>query len=174
MGNWERMITIQIVWYSIVTLSHCRQVRMFYGLYREMNLSFCPSYWDILILNLKTRHLSDLEAAAYNAAMYKLKEESSNIWTGQGFHYRELVRPAGLSSRPVKLICLVDPSGWFVLLALCIFHYAHHYRQDAHVAKCSCYKVHRLQSAQVERCMCCKVHMFQSSHVVMCTYCYVQ
>ena len=45
----------------------------------------------------KTRPSSDSEAAT----MYKLKGQSSNVRTGQGFKYRELVRPAGLSRRPI-------------------------------------------------------------------------
>ena len=43
---------------------------------------------------LQTRPSSDLEAAT----MYKLKGQSSNKQTGQGYKYRELVRPAGPSS----------------------------------------------------------------------------
>ena len=39
----------------------------------------------------KTRPSSDSEAAT----MYKLKGQSLNMSTGQGFKYRELVRPAG-------------------------------------------------------------------------------
>ena len=34
-------------------------------------------------------------------SMYKLKGQSSNMQTGQGFKYRELVCPAGLYSKPV-------------------------------------------------------------------------
>ena len=45
----------------------------------------------------KTRPSSDLEAAT----MYKLKGQSLNMQTGQGFKYRELVRPAVRCSRPV-------------------------------------------------------------------------
>ena len=52
------------------------------------------------------------------------KGHSSNMWTGQGFKYRELVRPAGLSSRPFLLILLADPSSSFVLwlYAYCTMH----------------------------------------------------
>ena len=39
----------------------------------------------------ETRPSSDSEAAT----MYKLKRQSSNVQTGQGFKHKEMVRPAG-------------------------------------------------------------------------------
>ena len=50
----------------------------------------------------KTRPLSDSEAST----IYKLKYQSSNMQTGQGFKYRELVCPAGPSSLAVQLVCI--------------------------------------------------------------------
>ena len=50
----------------------------------------------------KTRPLSDSEAAT----MYKLKRKSSNMQTGQGFKYKELVHPAGPSSWSFQLVCV--------------------------------------------------------------------
>ena len=50
-----------------------------------------------LTISIQTKPSSDSEAAT----VYKLKGQSSNMQTGQGFKYREMVRPAGLTSRPV-------------------------------------------------------------------------
>ena len=46
---------------------------------------------------IETRPLSDSEAAT----IYKLKGQSLNMQTHQGFKYRKLIHQAGLSSRPV-------------------------------------------------------------------------
>ena len=98
--------------------------------------------------------------------MYKLKGQSLNMRTGQGFKYRELVHPAGpsswsiqlvrsagRSSCPVQLVCLADPFSSSVQLInladLCFWLYA-----------CCTMPI-----------ITCKVHMLQSERVVMCTCC---
>ena len=48
------------------------------------------------------------------ATMYKLKGQALNIQTGQGFKYRELVHPAGLSSWSIQLVNLAGLSSWFI------------------------------------------------------------
>ena len=113
----------------------------------------------------KTRPSSYLEAAT----IYKLRVQSLNILTGQSFKNRELVHPAGLSSRAVLLIRLADPFILFVLLAQSILHYAYCNIQGAHATKCMCCKVHMLQSAYITNFTCCKVHVLQSAHVAKCT-----
>ena len=56
--------------------------------------------------------LLDSEAAT----MYKLKRQSSNMQTGQGFKYKELVRPAGPSGWSVRLVRPAGTSGWYIRL----------------------------------------------------------
>ena len=112
---------------------------------------------------------SDSEAAT----MYKLKGQSSNIWTVQSHKYRELVRPADLSvadpfSLFVHRIHPTDSSCWLYAL-----HYANYNLQSAHIRKCKCCKNHVLQSAHVTKCTCCKVYMLQSACVAKCTCCKV-
>ena len=85
----------------------------------------------------KTSSLLDLEAAT----MYEYVN-----WP------RLQIKRTGHSDKQAHL---ADPSCWFVLLALCILHYAHHNEQSAHIVKCVCCKVHRLQSAQIAKCTCC-------------------
>ena len=108
----------------------------------------------------KTRPSSDSEAAT----MYKLKGQSSNMRTGQGFKQKragpsswsvKLVYPAGLSSRPVWLICLANSSSWFVQWLYAYF--------NIHIIMS---KVHMLQSVHVVKCTCCKVHVLQCAHLV--------
>ena len=59
-----------------------------------------------------TRPPSDSEAVT----MYKLKGKSSNMQSSQGFKWKELVRPAGLSSWSVQLVHQAGPSSWFFQL----------------------------------------------------------
>ena len=105
--------------------------------------------------------------------MYNLKCQSWNMQTGQDFKYRDLVCPAGLSSRPSKLIHLSDLSCW--VYAYCTMHIITgkvHMLQNAHmakciyVAKCTFCKLHGLQSAGIVKCKCCKVHVLQ--HLTYC------
>ena len=81
-------------------------------------------------LSFLTRLSSDLEAVT----MYKLKRQYSNMQTDQGFKYKELVHPAGLSSLSVQLVRPAGPSSWSVQL-VCL-------------AKFKCCKAHVLQSAK--------------------------
>ena len=85
------------------------------------------------------------------ATMYKLKGYSSNMQTGQGFKHRELVCPAGLSGRHIKLIHLTNFSCW--LCAYCTMH----------IIAC---KVHLMPCAQVVKSTCCKM---QKIHFPSCT-----
>ena len=79
---------------------------------------FIPINWCLVCCQFinpfcqKTRPSSDSEAAT----MYKLKGQSSNMQTGQGFKYKELVRPAGPSSWFVHLVCPAGPFSWSVQL----------------------------------------------------------
>ena len=81
----------------------------------------------------KTRPSSDSEAAT----MYKLKGKSSNMWTGQGFKWKELVRQlvcsAGLCCWSVKLVCSASLTSlrcnlhvksYMMHLTCCILHIA--------------------------------------------------
>ena len=123
-----------------------------------------------------TRSLSDSEAAT----MHKQKGQSLNMQTCQGFKHRELVHPAGLSSRSIyQLIRLAESSCLLYLLcifyiitftlnyahyilyiALCtvhialyILHYAHaHF--TTHIALCTSYFVHCTM-----HCVHCTIHI---------------
>ena len=66
-----------------------------------------PKSLPALRVYSQTRLSSDSEAAT----MYKLKGQSLNMRTGQGFKYRELVRPAGPSSWSVQLVRPAGLSG---------------------------------------------------------------
>ena len=48
--------------------------------------------------------------------MYKLKHQSSNMQTGQGFKYKEMDCPAGPSSGSVLLVRPAYRSSWSVQL----------------------------------------------------------
>ena len=96
------------------------------------------------------RPSSDSEAGT----MYKLKGQSLNRRTGQGFKYKELVRPADLSncssSWSVKLVWPAGPYSWSVQLVRPAGPYSRSV-QLVHSAGPSC-KVHVLQSARVAKC----------------------
>ena len=143
---------------------------------------------------LKAKPSSDSEAGT----MYKLKGQSSNMWIGQEFKYRErvwsiyLICPAG--SMHIAL-CALQPSKckWFKLHILqiacvCKLHvWQLAVLQIAGVANCRCYKWRVLQIARlpnymcwklnilliarVAKCMCCKLHMFAIVCCATYTYC---
>ena len=58
----------------------------------------------------KSRPLSDSQAAT----LYKLKRQSLNMQTSQGFKYKELVRPGGPSNWSIQLVRPAGLSGWYV------------------------------------------------------------
>ena len=120
---------------------------------------------NIFLTKLNTRNLtttikrplSDSETAT----MYELKGQSQEMQTGQSFKYRELVRPASLSSRPIQLICLCPLHYVYVYcakhIALCTLQYAHCTVRSAHctmgIAICKLHYIYWTKHIALQYCI---------------------
>ena len=86
--NLRIISSLLLIWWKITILESDLIMRM-----TSWMKTYLHSFKTKLVNFDPTRPSSDSEAAT----MYKLKRQSSNMQTGQGFKYKELIRPAGPS-----------------------------------------------------------------------------